>query len=894
MQTAGCLFAGPRSVFPSPAQPGGAIPRMKFPRLPFLLLTLLGCLYGARVDASWLTHHSSVILMSGLAGDLESETEYQAQMHSWLELLAGQSFAGSVTVLSDSAVENPPAGLRLVMHKASRDECLGLTLEESTNPPLVVVWGHGGMQGEKPVFHVRGPRMTAKDFESLATKFKGGSDWVLYFRGSGQFSRSLDAPGRRILSSEAEAAYSSDPIGMSLLLKLLGSDDAGDFQTIARSLGSSVAQWYAGRNLARTEQPAWWAGDGAPKILATEEKSATAATNTAASSTTNLPPAWKDIRAVEPRRFPDEDAVILSRNVNCTLAGRPALSMEQEEFIQILTAEGKRLADFDFQYAPPDQDIRFIDCEVLKPDGTLIRLNPEFIHETESSGSGGAHRKIFSLPQAGPGAILHVRVQTLWQSFPLPHVSTQIPLDSEIPILRETVRASVPKGDAFHFAIEATESRDPELKQTEYGTSYLWQFENRPARSREVLVPPNLEPRLLISTFPDWASFTEWYGRICKLSDEITPAISSKAAEIVRGAATDDEKIEAVFRFVTSLRYVAVEMGVNSFRPHAADHVLQNQYGDCKDKANLFNTLLRALKIDGLTADLVLVPRFSQANDQTPGLAFNHAIARVVLRGVTNWVDTTDDVCRFGMLPPGDPGRKVLVIDGHATALTPLPSPLARDHWLSLRAQVTGTNGEATLNIDATAAGFPDYELRSHAREIKKHATNSPLLASAFRLSNGSFSLKTQEFSDIAALHTNFNVQLDGDLIGAMLPGAEGRAVLRAPFWLPREWEAALHQRTMPLFLNQGYPLKLDETIEWNLPGAALIAKPVLENPTGPLSWKVEWKQDGPRLLTRLLVELACGEVADFSLLQKQLRSLLAAVGAGADCTIAADKHTTP
>ena len=70
----------------------------------------------------------------------------------------------------------------------------------------------------------------------------------------------------------------------------------------------------------------------------------------------------------------------------------------------------------------------------------------------------------------------------------------------------------------------------------------------------------------------------------------------------------------------------------------------KNQYGDCKDKANLYNTLLHSLKID---AQLVLVPRFTQANDDLPGFAFNHAISRVKLDGDFLWVDTTDGICRF-------------------------------------------------------------------------------------------------------------------------------------------------------------------------------------------------------------------------------------------------------
>ena len=134
---------------------------------------------------------------------------------------------------------------------------------------------------------------------------------------------------------------------------------------------------------------------------------------------------------------------------------------------------------------------------------------------------------------------------------------------------------------------------------------------------------------------------------------------------------------------------------------------LQNEFGDCKDKANLFNTLLHSL---GIEARLVLVPRFSQAHEGLPGLSFNHAISRVTLGGETLWVDTTDDVCRFGMLPPGDPGRKVLVIDGQTNALTQLPAPDPSEHALKVRGEVdcTGADGGAAGQAERHGArGIP-------------------------------------------------------------------------------------------------------------------------------------------------------------------------------------------
>ena len=98
----------------------------------------------------------------------------------------------------------------------------------------------------------------------------------------------------------------------------------------------------------------------------------------------------------------------------------------------------------------------------------------------------------------------------------------------------------------------------------------------------------------------------------------------------------------ALYNYVTGLRYVAVPLGVNSHRPHAAASVLKNRYGDCKDKANLFNTLLRA---QGIAADLVLVPRFTQAHEGVPGRRLQpRDLPGPPGRASVLWADTTDDV----------------------------------------------------------------------------------------------------------------------------------------------------------------------------------------------------------------------------------------------------------
>jgi len=901
----------------------------------------------ATAGSPFIRRESTVVLLSGLPGDLESEATYRDQLQTWLEILetlrpkrvivlADNSERIKVPDIETNSSLNPPHRTPYTFFSASRSNFLSAAslIMGSTNPLVVVIWGHGGKQGNDPVFHVRGPRITPNDISEFADKIGSPeSRWILCFRGSGFFAGKLAANHRQILSSESETIFNSDPIEMSLALKVIRENPSITFETFAESIGRATAGWYKERNLARTEEPTLWLAEQKPRPLAasseenslasadlTSAKSSAKATNETQKEVPNsnavgnisaadLPDIWKELKRVDPQEFPDADAVLLRRRISYTLAANPAIAAEHDEFIQILTAEGKRFGDFDIPYSPPSEDINFSECEVFSPEGKLTRLNPDAIREANDESLGdyqAGRRKFFSLPGVVPGAVLHVHYQNEWKKFPLPHVSLRIPVSGELPAVESTLQVTVPKDEPFHFALEnvsasvapsgASINADPVIKQSGYGATYTWQFTNLLAESREILAPPQQGISLLVSTFPDWSDFADWYARISRLTTEVTPEIKAKAAELTRESKTDHERILSIYNYVTGLRYVAIPLGVNSFRPHAAANVFKNQFGDCKDKANLFNTMLHSLNI---SANLVLVPRFRQAYEALPGLAFNHAISRVNLSNETLWVDTTDDVCRFGMLPPGDSGRKVLVIAEQTSALTQLPAPEPNRHKLTFRGEIDCSGGadELPARFDIVASGYPDYEMRESAREAKEHAASFPLLSARYRLSAGSFALEKQTATPVAALDQDFSWRAEGSLIGlfSYLSDNSGQsnrvsrvthhASLRSPFWLPKEWDLALHRRNAALFLNQGYPLTLDEQIEITLPAnGQLSALPAFsESKQNPLHWKIEWTRiSDTKLRARFRAELPTGELtpANTVALREQLRGLLAALNA--------------
>jgi hypothetical protein len=487
------------------------------------------------------------------------------------------------------------------------------------------------------------------------------------------------------------------------------------------------------------------------------------------------------------------------------------------------------------------------------------------------------------MPQVTAGSVLRLHYRREWKRFPLPHIPLEVTLAGRLPVRSSEVVVRVDNTRPLHWTLPGSET-EPEIEEKPYSAVYRWHFENLEPAPDEVLTAPGSSPALLVSTFPSWEEYLGWYQRLIQQADELTPEIAAKAAELTAGLEDQRDKVEALYNFVTGLRYVAIPLGVNSHRPHAAKNVFANLYGDCKDKANLLNTMLGSIGID---ADLVLVPRFSQAYDATPGLGFNHAISRVHLDGEVIWADTTDDTARFGLLPPGDPGRRVLVIDDGVRGLTQLPEARAEDHRLTIRSTTDfgkKTDDGVPVRMTVTTEGFPDYILRGAARAVAGRTRTRPLPLTALDPVNGVFALADQGFTPPAALERPFEWHGTGRWTG-ILTEVDGAAVLSPPLLLPAEWKAALHQRTSPLYLHEGYPLTLEQEVVFLLDGFAGEVPAEQSGDAAGLRWRLTWEADDGRLTARLEVVLPRGEMdrETSQSFQSELRRLYGALGPRSD-----------
>ena len=157
----------------------------------------------------------------------------------------------------------------------------------------------------------------------------------------------------------------------------------------------------------------------------------------------------------------------------------------------------------------------------------------------------------------------------------------------------------------------------------------------------------------------------------------------------MEGKADFADRVQAIAEYVQNrIRYVAIEIGVGGYQPHAASDIFRLQYGDCKDKATLLSAMLNAI---GVRATWVMVDTERGVMvPEAPSTDANHMIAAIQLpQGyrserlqsivqVTNGeryliFDPTWEKTPFGQLESGLQGGYGLLMDGNNSQLVALP-----------------------------------------------------------------------------------------------------------------------------------------------------------------------------------------------------------------------------
>ena len=246
--------------------------------------------------------------------------------------------------------------------------------------------------------------------------------------------------------------------------------------------------------------------------------------------------------------------------------------------------------------------------------------------------------KLLPIPAAEPGNIVGYEIEQEERPLVFQEVWR---IQDEIPVKEARLTLQLPPG----WEYKATWMNSGEVKPTAAGNNqWQWVVNDIKAIRSEDDMPPwrGIASQLLISILPSggaekkafesWSDMGMWETNLAQGRRDPSAEIKQKVVELTAGKTSTLGKMQALAEYVQrDIRYVAIELGIGGWQPHAASDIYTHHYGDCKDKATLLSAMLREIGADSYYLS-VIVTRGAVTQGTPPQMyLFNHEILGIRL-----------------------------------------------------------------------------------------------------------------------------------------------------------------------------------------------------------------------------------------------------------------------
>jgi transglutaminase-like putative cysteine protease len=266
---------------------------------------------------------------------------------------------------------------------------------------------------------------------------------------------------------------------------------------------------------------------------------------------------------------------------------------------------------------------------------------------------------------------------------------------------------------------------EPRVRDSGGVRSYDWEREDVPAVRSEDETPGWYDPRPFVeaSEFQSWNEVARWASGLFAGQGRPSPRFSALVRQIESAPGEMERALRAI-RFVQDdVRYLGIEMGPSSHRPHPPEWVLEQRYGDCKDKALLLVALLRALGMEANPALVNTSLRRGLDERQPSPLAFDHAIVLATIGGAPVWIDATRS--ETGGAPEAfepPPFERALLVREEARGLMTIPPAHRADPTVVVEEsyRVGAAGAPARLAVKTTYRGRDADEKRQSLARVSQ------------------------------------------------------------------------------------------------------------------------------------------------------------------------------
>ena len=307
---------------------------------------------------------------------------------------------------------------------------------------------------------------------------------------------------------------------------------------------------------------------------------------------------------------------------------------------KVLNEKGAEAWDYmSVAWEPWHQARPEIKARVITPDFVEHVLDPKSI--TEEPARGGDYKTYSDgktlkapFPAIAPGVVVEEEyTERETEPFFGPGRVAETTFGNErIPMAHSSLTLDAPASLPLRFGNLLL----PDLKpvRTEANGRVAYVFELGPLEGlepREPNLPPDVAryPEIDFSTGASWQAIAAEYAKIVD-SHAVPAEVQPIVDELIAGKTTAAEKEAAILDYLDrEVRYTGIEFGEAALVPHDPAETLSQKYGDCKDKATLLVTMLRAAGVPAYVALLNVGSRMDVPED-LPGMGvFDHAIVYV-------------------------------------------------------------------------------------------------------------------------------------------------------------------------------------------------------------------------------------------------------------------------
>ncbi len=402
-------------------------------------------------------------------------------------------------------------------------------------------------------------------------------------------------------------------------------------------------------------------------------------------------------------------------------------------------------AEIELTFDPSHERIVLHGLHILRGSARIDAVRTSTIRTFDSEDGrehqiyDGSRRVVFLLADLRPGDVVDFEASIIGQN-PVfgGRVSRHFVLAASTRhAVKRRVRVLSPSSRPLSFRLENTTTAATS-RMVGAESEWLWEKANVQPYKAEEGAPDWFDgrPTVSISEYASWAEVAQWASGLYEKTPPPSAALTAKIAEIRGAHATDTARAEAVVRFVQDeIRYLGIDLGEHSHRPHSATAVFEQRFGDCKDKVMLLVTMLRALGIEATPA-LVDTNLGAHIDSELPSpQAFDHVIAKLRVDGREIWVDPTRTLERGPLASTEVPLGRALLASRDVTNLSIIPTAKLNQPTAVVRETLRVTDGGGTLETTSTYRGASANDMRytlSRTPRSKTKASNLESYAKRF------------------------------------------------------------------------------------------------------------------------------------------------------------------